>query len=58
MYTMKNKCIRGIDKSMNKNHNTGGVKGYCRRKWTRRHEFKSRMRRIAFHIALIPLGKV
>ena len=31
---------------------------YRRRKWTRRHEFKSWMRRIAFHIALIPLGKV
>ena len=32
--------------------------GYCRRKWTRRHEFKTWMRLIAFHIALIPLGKV
>ena len=32
--------------------------GYCRRKWTRRHEFKSWTRLIAFHIALIPLGKV
>ena len=31
---------------------------YRRRKWTRRHEFKSRTRLIAFHIALIPLGKV
>ena len=29
-----------------------------RRKWTRRHEFKSWTRIIAFHIALIPLGKV
>ena len=29
-----------------------------RRKWTRRHEFKSWTRLIAFHIALIPLGKV
>ena len=27
-------------------------------KWTRRHEFKSWTRLIAFHIALIPLGKV
>ena len=26
--------------------------------WTRRHEFKSWIRLIAFHIALIPLGKV
>ena len=32
--------------------------GYRRRKWTRRHEFKSWTRQIAFHIALIPLGKV
>ena len=32
--------------------------GYRRRKWTRRHEFKSWTRPIAFHIALIPLGKV
>ena len=29
---------------------------YRRRKWTRRHEFNTRL--IAFHIALIPLGKV
>ena len=32
--------------------------GYHRRKWTRQHEFKSWTRLIAFHIALIPLGKV
>ena len=32
--------------------------GYRRRKWTRRYEFKSWSRLIAFHIALIPLGKV
>ena len=31
---------------------------YRRRKWTRRHQFKSWTRLIAFHIALIPLGKV
>ena len=31
---------------------------YRRRKWTRRHEFKSWTRLIAFHIALILLGKV
>ena len=31
---------------------------YRRRKWTRRHEFTSWTRLIAFHIALIPLGKV
>ena len=32
--------------------------GYRCRIWTRRHEFKSWTRLIAFHIALIPLGKV
>ena len=32
--------------------------GYRRRKWTRRHEFKSWTRLIAFHIALILLGKL
>ena len=45
---------------------SGGVgKGRCpwcngnrHRKWTRLHEFKSCTRLIAFHIALIPLGKV
>ena len=31
---------------------------YRHRKWTRQHEFKSWTRMIAFHIALIPLGKV
>ena len=31
---------------------------YRRRKWTRRYEFKSWTKLIAFHIALIPLGKV
>ena len=32
--------------------------GYRHRKWTWWHEFKSWMRLIAFHITLIPLGKV
>ena len=32
--------------------------GYRRRKWTRRREFKSWTRLIAFHMALILLGKV
>ena len=36
----------------------GGARGYRRRNWTRRYEFKSWTRLIAFHIALIPLGKV
>ena len=31
---------------------------FRRRNWTQRHEFKSWTRLIAFHIALIPLGKV
>ena len=31
---------------------------YGRRKWTRQHEFKTWTWLIAFHIALIPLGKV
>ena len=31
---------------------------FSHRKWTRQHEFKSWTRLIAFHIALIPLGKV
>ena len=32
--------------------------GYRHRKWIQRHEFKSWTRVFAFHIALIPLGKV
>ena len=32
--------------------------GYCRTKWTGRHEFKSWTRLFAFHRALIPLVKV
>ena len=32
--------------------------GYRHRKWTQRHKFKSWTRKIAFHIALILLGKV
>ena len=32
--------------------------GYRHRKWTRRYEFKSWTRLLAFHIALIPFGKV
>ena len=32
--------------------------GYHRRNWTQRYEFKSWTRLIAFHVALIPLGKV
>ena len=32
--------------------------GYRLRKWTRQYEFESWTKLIAFHIALIPLGKV
>ena len=32
--------------------------GYRHRKWTQRHKFKFWTRLIAFHIALIPFGKV
>ena len=32
--------------------------GYRLRNWTRRYEFKSWTRLIAFHIALIPMGKI
>ena len=39
-------------------YNAEWCNGYRRRKWTRRHEFKSWTRLMAFHIALIPLGKV
>ena len=35
-----------------------GGNGYRHRIWTRRYEFNSWTRLIAFHIALIPLGKV
>ena len=40
--------------------NTGarGVMVIIVGEWTRRPEFKSWMKLIAFHIALIPLGKV
>ena len=34
-----------------------GAGGARLRKWTWRHEFKSRTRLIAFHIALITFGK-
>ena len=62
------KCTGGykLHKSQDKNHQLMNMdnrrcpwcNGYRHRKWTRRHEFKSWMRLIAFHIALIHLGKV
>ena len=42
----------------NFNNNNNNNVNSRRRKWTRRHEFKSWTRLIAFHITLIPLGKV
>ena len=39
-------------------YNRTWCNGYRRKNWTRRHEFKSWTWLIAFHIALIPLGKV
>ena len=66
--TQANKQIEYGPKDKKVDHYTQGFtsdRGRCprcsryrRRKWTRRHEFKSWTRLIAFHIALIPLGKV
>ena len=41
-----------------KHHTNRWCNCYRRRKWTRRHKFKSWTKLIAFHIALISLGKV
>ena len=46
---IRDKWINNQQKKKN-----GGIRGYRRREWTRRHEFKSWTRLIAFHIALIP----
>ena len=46
----KNNCIIFQD--------FGGARVDYKGKWTQQHEFKSWTRLIAFHIALIPLGKV
>ena len=43
---------------INRNKRCPWCNGYRRRKWTWRHESNSWTRLIAFHIALIPLGKV
>ena len=53
---VNNRCIRS--KISGDNLDCPWCSRYRRRKWTRRHEFKSWTRLIAFHIALIPLGKV
>ena len=42
---------------VNKQNRCPWCNGYCRRIWTRWHEFKYWTRLIAFHIALIPLRK-
>ena len=44
--------------SINKHKSCPWCNGYRRRKGTQRHEFKSWKKLIAFHIALIHLGKV
>ena len=51
-------CLIRATHSINSHWAKGPIRclwynGYRRRKWTRRHEFKSWMRLIAFHIALI-----
>ena len=55
----------GITKSLNRTYKhtfstwrCPWCNGYRRKKWTWQHAFKSWTRLIAFHIALIPLGKV
>ena len=62
--TLSGATISGQSRHGN-DSNTGALPSDCpwccryrRRKWTRRYEFKSWTRLIAFHIALIPLGKV
>ena len=50
-------CHRLFDQDGHQN-SSSWCSRYRRRKWTRRHKFKSWTRLIAFHIALIPLGKV
>ena len=50
--------VRFIFIKLKTNRRCPWCNGYRRRKWTRRHEFKSWTRMIAFHVALIPLGKV
>ena len=62
----KNQDLRNYGKTLKKTlyNNSINIRrcpwcnGYHRRIWTRRHEFKSWTWLIAFHIALIPLGKV
>ena len=65
MYNKVSKSISGLkrDTVVNKHQIPQAdpwrwCNGYRRRKWTRWHEFKSWTRLIAFHIALISLGKV
>ena len=54
----KSNSMKKIEKQNNPKVRCPWCNGYRRRKWTRRHEFKSWTRLIAFHIVLIPLGKV
>ena len=54
IFTFGLKCLGKVSKKVK----CSWCNGYRRRKWTRRHEFKSWTRLIAFHTALIRLGKV
>ena len=55
----KNFCRRQrSSQTINSNGGARGVMVIVVGKWTRRYEFKSWTRLIAFHIALTPLGKV
>ena len=56
--TLMWKTLEYNNNNNNNNSRCPWCNGYRRRKWTRRHQFKSWTRLIAFHIALIPLGKV
>ena len=55
---VKNNLTEELPSIMYKKWRCTWSNGYRRRNWTRRHEFKSWTRLMAFHIALVPLGKV
>ena len=57
-FTLKKKKKKGKKQTILRTRMCPWCNGYRRRKWTRRHEFKSWTKLIAFHIVLIPLGKV
>ena len=51
-------CVCACIKAVISKRKCPWCNGYRRRKWKRRHEFKSWTRLIAFHKELIPLGKL